>query len=50
MEYCSGQSLKYFLDNPQRILDHKTSICMFKKILEGVKAIHSKGIIHRDLK
>ena len=50
MEYCSGQSLKYFLDSPQRVFDHEASISMFKKILEGVKAIHSKGIIHRDLK
>jgi len=50
MEYCSGQSLKYFLESPQRVFDKETSIRMFKKVIEGVKAIHSKGIIHRDLK
>jgi len=50
MEYCSGQSLKYYLENTKKQMNREKSLGMFKKLLEGVNAIHSRGILHRDLK
>jgi translation initiation factor 2-alpha kinase 4 len=50
MEYCPGQSLRYYLENPKRKVVREKALEMFKKLLEGVHAIHSRGILHRDLK
>ena len=49
MEYCSGQTLKKYLElNPER--NRKEILCMIKKLSEGMLVIHEAGIIHRDLK
>jgi serine/threonine protein kinase len=50
MEYCAGQSLRYYLENPKRRVNRQKALEMFKRLLEGVDAIHSRGILHRDLK
>lgn len=50
MHYCSGQSLRDFLDCPNRKIDRSLYFQMFKQMLDGIKCIHSNGIIHRDLK
>lgn len=53
MEICSGQSLKDFLDNRQKMnlhIDRKTNFKFFTQIVEGIKHVHKQGIIHRDLK
>jgi serine/threonine protein kinase len=50
MEFCSGSSLRTYLDNPKREVVIPTVLEMFRKLLEGVRMIHSHGILHRDLK
>jgi serine/threonine protein kinase len=50
MEYCEGMNLKNFLDDHDRLIDRKANFSMMKKLLKGVKHIHEKNIIHRDLK
>ncbi len=55
MEYAKGKTLRRLLT--EGVIDETTSIDIFQKILEGIKALHNirgdeenKGIIHRDLK
>ena len=50
MEYCAGQNLRNYLDAPEKKACREDLLKMFKKLLEGVDAIHKRGILHRDLK
>lgn len=50
MEYCAGQNLRNYLDSPEKKECREKLLKMFKKLLEGVDAIHKRGILHRDLK
>jgi len=50
MEYCAGENLRNFLDSSKRTVVPDKVLKMFKKLLEGVNAIHKRGILHRDLK
>jgi len=50
MEYCSGQTLKKYLESSNKRSRGKDVLKMFRKLLEGMNAIHTEGIIHRDLK
>jgi serine/threonine protein kinase len=50
MEYCAGENLRNFLDSSKRTVVPDKILKMFKKLLEGVNAIHKRGILHRDLK
>jgi serine/threonine protein kinase len=50
MEFCSGQTLKNFLDTSKKTCSRVSILKMYKKLLEGMIAIHNEGIIHRDLK
>jgi serine/threonine protein kinase len=54
LEYCNGGSLHNCLNNyiikngkpfPEDLVRY-----LMKQILNGVKSLHEKGIIHRDLK
>ena len=48
MEYCEGKTLREAIDNRTLKIEQKWKL--ITQILEGVKFIHSKGLIHRDLK
>ena len=48
MEYCEGKTLREAIDNKILTIEQKWKLIY--QILEGVKFIHSKGLIHRDLK
>ena len=49
LEYASKKDLLKYIDFPGK-LEEKHSKVIFEKILKAVKAIHSKGIYHLDLK
>ncbi len=48
MEYIDGVLLKDYLEK-QGIIEPETAISIIMPIMEAVKKIHSKGIIHRDI-
>lgn len=48
MEYIDGVLLKDYLDK-QGAVDPDTAMSIIMPIIEAVKKIHSKGIIHRDI-
>jgi len=50
MEYCAGENLRNYLDTSKNDVSQQKTLKMFRKLLEGVKAIHQRGILHRDLK
>ena len=50
MEYCSGITLRDWLDRPGREICRRQVFEFFYQLLKGIKHIHERGIIHRDLK
>lgn len=48
MEYIDGVLLKDYLDK-QGVMDTEAALSIVMPIIEAVKKIHSKGIIHRDV-
>lgn len=48
MEYIDGVLLKDYLDK-QGVMDSEAALSVIMPIIEAVKKIHSKGIIHRDV-
>jgi serine/threonine protein kinase len=49
LEYISGGSIKYILDKYGPLNENITKIYL-KQILEGLEYLHSKQIVHRDIK
>ncbi|OMJ26802.1 Serine/threonine-protein kinase gcn2 [Smittium culicis] len=47
MEYCENKTLGDLINEG---IDDKTMWRLFRQILEGLSHIHSRGMIHRDLK
>ena len=48
MEYCRGKNLKDMIDS--RSLNNEQNWKLIRQILEAVRYIHEKKLIHRDLK
>lgn len=47
MEYLKGKTLGHLIDGPRRPFGHVLSI--LKQVCRGLQAIHSLGVVHRDL-
>ena len=49
MELCAGGDLLSYV-RKRRKVNEKVAKYLFKQIIEGIGYIHSKGILHRDIK
>lgn len=50
MEFIKGRTLEQYVDDNGGKLDVEKANAVMYDILDGLSAIHSKGIIHRDIK
>lgn len=51
MEFCDKGTLQQWLEKRNRSQEDKALVLeLFEQIVTGVDYIHSKGLIHRDLK
>ncbi|OQS06481.1 serine/threonine protein kinase [Thraustotheca clavata] len=50
MEYCGGKALREVIDQMSLYKYEDKIWTLFRQILEAIVYIHSKGVIHRDIK
>ena len=53
MEYCEGETLRYFIDKNiknNELIEENILFKIIIQICKGIKEIHYKNIIHRDIK
>jgi serine/threonine kinase 32 len=50
MNFCSGGDLRYVLDQSKHALDQEAILVWAAELSTAVDYIHSKQIIHRDIK
>eukprot|EP00163_Fabomonas_tropica_P009394 TRINITY_DN19203_c0_g1_i1.p1 TRINITY_DN19203_c0_g1~~TRINITY_DN19203_c0_g1_i1.p1 ORF type:complete len:738 (+),score=90.77 TRINITY_DN19203_c0_g1_i1:104-2317(+) len=50
MQFCPRQTLKEWIEDPDRVPSNADNISILRGILSGLDHIHYKGLIHRDLK
>ena len=50
LEYAEKKDLSKYITLIGKGFEESQAICLFLKILEGVKEIHKNGVCHRDLK
>ncbi len=49
MEYLDGMTLKQYLQQNGGTLQQDFALSVLQGILQGIKSVHMKGIIHRDI-
>ncbi|KAF1328704.1 Pek protein kinase, partial [Globisporangium splendens] len=50
MALYEGNSLQFWMDQRQNVVDSTECMRIFRQIVAGLKYIHSEGLIHRDIK
>ncbi|TWL18783.1 putative serine/threonine-protein kinase YbdM [Bacillus licheniformis] len=50
MEYIEGKTFEDLLFYDGRVFDEQQTISILKEVLHSVSLLHSRGIIHRDLR
>ena len=50
MDYCQGVNLAEYMERQGGVLSEQAVIALFRPILEGLKELHHRGVLHRDIK